>query len=99
MMLVGIAADHGGFAPKEQLTKSLQDSQYQVMDFGAHHQNLQDDYPMNVMCLGGRVMGFALAWDLVHTILAARFPGTERFQRRLANVAALESVDSNSQTG
>ena len=53
------------------------------------HQGVEDD-DMNVMCLGGRVTGHALAWDLVQTFLSARFKGSERFQRRLAKVAALE---------
>ncbi|MCX6570443.1 MAG: hypothetical protein NT006_03340 [Candidatus Aminicenantes bacterium] len=42
------------------------------------------------MCLGGRVTGYALSWDLVRTYLSAHFKGTERFKRRLAKVAALE---------
>ena len=45
---------------------------------------------MNVMCLGGQVTGYALARDLVQTFLNARFKGEERFNRRLAEVAALE---------
>jgi len=45
---------------------------------------------MNVMCLGGRVIGHALAWDLVQTFLNARFKGAERFKRRLEKIAALE---------
>jgi ribose 5-phosphate isomerase B len=45
---------------------------------------------MNVMCLGGRVTGLALSWDLVQTFLSASFKGAERFRRRLAKVAALE---------
>ena len=45
---------------------------------------------MNVMCLGGRVTGQALSWDLVQIFLNAHFKGGERFRRRLAKVAALE---------
>jgi len=47
---------------------------------------------MNVMCLGGRVTGQALSWDLVQTFLNAHFKGAERFRRRLAKVAALEKT-------
>ena len=36
------------------------------------------------------VVGHALAWELVHTFLAARFCGAERHRRRLAKVAELE---------
>jgi len=53
------------------------------------HQGVEDD-DMNVMCLGGRVIGTALAWELVRTFLAARFSGAERHLRRLAKVAKLE---------
>ena len=45
---------------------------------------------MNIMCLGGRVTCYALAWDLIQTFLQARYQGAERFQRRLDKVAALE---------
>ena len=55
------------------------------------HQGVEDDN-LNVICLGGLVVGHALAWDLVQTFLAARFSGAERHCRRLAKVAALESA-------
>ena len=35
MMRVGIAADHGGFALKEQVAESLRGSGYEIVDFGA----------------------------------------------------------------
>ncbi|MDA8137605.1 MAG: RpiB/LacA/LacB family sugar-phosphate isomerase [Desulfobacteraceae bacterium] len=60
-----------------------------ITDGFSAHQGVEDD-DMNVMCLGGRVTGQALAWDLVRTFLSARFKGDERFRRRLAKVAALE---------
>ena len=44
---------------------------------------------MNVFCLGGKVIGAALAWELLETFLAARFSGAERHKRRLAKVQAL----------
>ena len=45
---------------------------------------------MNVICLGGRVVGLALAWDLVKAFTEARYIGAERHKRRLAKVAELE---------
>jgi ribose 5-phosphate isomerase B len=51
---------------------------------------------MNMICLGGLVVGHALAWELVKTFLAARFIGAERFQRRLAKTAALERKETKS---
>ena len=146
-MLIGIAADHGGFGLKAQLTAALKAAGYEVVDFGAHELAPGDDYPdfvvplaravasgevtrglaicgsgvgacvaankmpgvraalitdsfsahqgvedddMNVMCLGGRVTGSALSWDLVQIFLNARFKGVERFRRRLEKVTALE---------
>ena len=49
---------------------------------------------MNVLVLGARVIGAALARELVRAFLAARFTGEERHVRRLAKVAALESERS-----
>lgn len=147
MFRIGVAADHGGFELKVQLTESLIKAGYDVVDFGASELEYGDDYPdlvvpmaravashdvsrglavcgsgvgacvvankvpgvraalitdvysahqgvedddMNVMCLGGRVTGPALAWDLVQAFLNARFKDDERFKRRLAKVTALE---------
>jgi ribose 5-phosphate isomerase B len=53
------------------------------------HQGVEDDN-MNLICLGGLVIGQALAWELVKSFLAARFSGAERHRRRLDKVAALE---------
>jgi ribose 5-phosphate isomerase B len=54
------------------------------------HQGVEDD-DLNLICLGGLVVGTATASELVQTFLAARFSGAERHRRRLAKVAALES--------
>ena len=59
------------------------------------HQGVEDD-DMNVICLGGHVVGNALAWELVRTFLQARFSGAERHRRRLAKVARLESRETES---
>jgi ribose 5-phosphate isomerase B len=57
------------------------------------HQGVEDD-DMNVICLGGRVIGSALAWELLRAFLEARFSGAERHRRRLAKVASLESRET-----
>lgn len=44
-MQVGIAADHGGFELKEHLLAILRRWGYEVIDFGAHAYNPDDDYP------------------------------------------------------
>ena len=56
------------------------------------HQGVEDDN-LNIMALGGLVVGHALAWELVRTFLAARFSGAERHCRRLAKVASVERND------
>ena len=146
-MLVGVAADHGGFELKETMLPRLRQAGHQVTDFGAHllepgddypdyvtplaravarqevqrgvafcgsgvgaciaankvkgvraalivdvfsaHQGVEDDH-MNLICLGGRVVGSHLAWDLVRIFLQAEPLSDERFARRLAQVARLE---------
>jgi ribose 5-phosphate isomerase B len=60
-----------------------------VHDVFSAHQGVEDDN-MNVLCLGGRVIGFALAWDLARTFLSARFTGAERHRRRLDKVSQVE---------
>jgi ribose 5-phosphate isomerase B len=60
-----------------------------INDTFSAHQGVEDDN-MNVICLGGRVIGQALAWELVKTFLSAQFSGLERHRRRLAKVAELE---------
>lgn len=63
-----------------------------IMDTYSARQGVEDD-DMNIMCLGGRVTCFALAWELVQAFLKARFRGQERFQRRLEKVAKLEKME------
>ena len=53
------------------------------------HQGVEDD-DLNVICLGGLVVGHALAWELVQTFLGARFSTEERHCRRLAKILDLE---------
>ena len=55
------------------------------------HQGVEHD-DMNVLVLGARIVGVALAEDLVKAFLSARFSGEERHQRRLDKVIRLESA-------
>ena len=64
-----------------------------ITDIFSAHQGVEDDN-MNIICLGGRVVGPELAWDLVQAFLNARFSDAERHRRRLAKVAALEKGPS-----
>jgi ribose 5-phosphate isomerase B len=58
------------------------------------HQGVEDDN-LNMICLGGAVVGHALAWELVQTFLAAQFSREARHLRRLAKVASLEVETSS----
>ena len=60
-----------------------------IQDNFSAHQGVEDD-DLNMICLGGQVVGHALALELVQTFLAARFSGEERHRRRLAQVTELE---------
>ena len=61
-----------------------------INDHFSARQGVEDDH-MNMICIGGRVMGPMVAWDLVETFLAADFSQAERHLRRLGKVAALEN--------
>lgn len=146
-MKIGIAVDHGAFELKAPLVAQLREAGHEVVDFGAHTLDKDDDFPdfviplaqslsegkvergiaicgsgvgaciaankvpgvraalitetysahqgvehddMNVICLGGRVIGPVLIWELIQSFLSARYEGKERQQRRMAKVAALE---------
>ena len=145
-MRIGMAADHGGFALKQTLRKSLS-GDYEVVDFGADALDPEDDYPdfvaplaravaagevergivvcgsgvgacvvankvpgvraalitgcfsahqgvedddMNVICLGGRVVGNLLALELAVAFLEATYERLPRCERRLEKVRASE---------
>lgn len=53
------------------------------------HQGVEDD-DMNLICLGGRITGFASAEELVLAFLNAKFIGAERHLRRLQKIQNLE---------
>jgi ribose 5-phosphate isomerase B len=54
-MRVGIATDHGGFGLKEELQARLRAEGHEVVDFGAHNLNKDDDYPDYVLPLAHAV--------------------------------------------
>lgn len=63
-----------------------------IFDTFSARQGVEDD-DMNLICLGGRVVGPALASELVGTFLRAKFSGAERHVRRLSKVKSLLSRD------
>jgi ribose 5-phosphate isomerase B len=57
--------------------------------YSAHQAVEHDD--LNVLCLGPRVVGPALALELVQAFLTARFSGEERHRRRVLEIQAMEN--------
>jgi ribose 5-phosphate isomerase B len=55
------------------------------------HQAVEHD-DVNVLCLGGRVVGPAYAEEIMRMFLRAEFSGDERHRRRLAKIAAMEAA-------
>jgi ribose 5-phosphate isomerase B len=60
-----------------------------IHDHFSATQGVEDDH-MNVICMGGRTVGAAVAWDLVQAFLDAKFSDAPRHLRRLSKVASLE---------
>jgi len=57
------------------------------------HQGVEHDN-INVLCLGARIIGVALALELVQAFIGATFSGEERHRRRVAKVAEMEKNSS-----
>lgn len=76
-MLIGLAADHGGFVLKEGLAAALREKGHQVTDFGASGLDIADDYPDYVIPLaravarGGLERGIAICSSGVGASIAA----------------------------
>lgn len=64
-----------------------------VHDTYSAHQGVEHD-DMNVLCLGARVIGPALALEIVRTFLGARFSNDDRHRRRVAKILDLERASS-----
>jgi len=64
-----------------------------ILDHFSARQGVEDDN-MNILCLGGRVVGPEAAWDLIQAFLAAKFTQAERHLRRLGKVAEAETNHS-----
>ena len=57
-------------------------------DYSAR-QGVEDDN-VNILCLGGRTTGMAVAWDCTRSFLNAKFSDADRHRRRLTKVLKLE---------
>jgi ribose 5-phosphate isomerase B len=69
-----------------------------IHDTYTAHQAVEHDN-LNVLCLGGRVIGIELAAEIVTAFLRARYTGEERHVRRLAKVAEIERSGGLDETG
>jgi ribose 5-phosphate isomerase B len=64
-----------------------------INDYFSAHQGVEDD-DMNLICLGGRVTGYAAAQEYITAFLDAKYIGAERHERRLQKVKMLEQKTS-----
>jgi ribose 5-phosphate isomerase B len=60
-----------------------------IHDTYTAHQGVEHDN-LNVLCMGGRVVGSELAAEIVVAFLRARFSGEERHVRRVTKVLEIE---------
>jgi ribose 5-phosphate isomerase B len=60
-----------------------------ISDCFSAHQGVEDD-DMNLLCVGGRTIGFAVAKELVKIFLNAKFSISEKYVRRLNKIIDLE---------
>ena len=81
-MHIGVAADHGGFELKRQLTMDLKTAGHDVTDFGADQFDSGDDYPdfvaplARAVAAGEVTRGLALCGSGVGVCIAAnKVPG------------------------
>ena len=57
------------------------------------HQGVEHD-DVNVLCLGGRVVGPALTYDILRSWLTARYIGTGRHKRRVDQILEIERSET-----
>ncbi|MEO1528721.1 MAG: ribose 5-phosphate isomerase B [Planctomycetota bacterium] len=62
------------------------------------HQGVEHD-DMNVLCIGGRIIGSELALEIIRAFLSAKYTPGERHQRRLDKVLAIEASGIESLDG
>jgi len=89
----GIAVCGGGVGASIAANKIHGARAALILDHFSARQGVEDDN-MNILCLGGRVVGPEAAWDLIQAFLAAKFTQAERHLRRLGKVAQAETNHS-----
>lgn len=63
-------------------------------DVFSAHQGVEDD-DMNVLCLGGGIIGESLAVEIINSFLSAELKPEERYLRRLQKVKKIEDSQRN----
>lgn len=58
------------------------------------HQGVEHDN-MNVLCLGGRIIGVEPAKEIVAAFIKAKFSQEERHKRRFSKIQAIENSEKN----
>lgn len=61
-----------------------------IQNYFSVHQGVEDN-DMNLLCMGGRTIGYASVQELVLAFLNAEFIGTERHLQRLQKIQDLEN--------
>jgi ribose 5-phosphate isomerase B len=59
------------------------------------HQGVEHD-DMNILCIGGRIIGSELAFEIIDAFLDAAYTGEERHARRLSKVLEIERLGLDS---
>lgn len=85
----GIAVCGSGVGASVAANKVIGARAALIHDHFAAHQGVEDDN-INILCLGGRVIGIETAMELALTFLDARFSNAERHVRRLRKVESLK---------
>lgn len=81
----GIAVCGSGVGASIAANKVLGARAALIHDHFSAHQGVEDD-DMNILCLGGRIIGIETATEIVFTFLHARFTHAERHNRRLEKI-------------
>jgi ribose 5-phosphate isomerase B len=93
---IAIGSDHAGFVLKQEVcvaANKMPGIRAAIChDTYSAHQGVEHD-DMNVLVMGSRIIGSALAWEIVDAYLGATFQSSEeRFVRRLTKLKGIEHL-------
>ena len=110
-MIVACGFDHAGYVLRDRLLGVIRDAGHgagvsvaagkidgvraaTIHDTYTAHQGVEHD-AVNVLCLGGRVVGVEVAAEIVQAFLAAVISSEERHVRRRAKVEEIERTQGD----